>query len=87
MSKSAVKSKAAAKTKTKSKTAARPARVVSTAPEPISIMSPFVVGDRIKHSLFGAGEVIGVRGEVLNIRFSEDMIKEIRADFVGSYKK
>ena len=85
MSKNATKTDG--KATARSKTAEKPARVVATASEPISIMPPFVVGNRIKHSRFGAGVVIGVRGEVLNIRFGKDMIKEIRADFVEAYKK
>ena len=42
----------------------------------------FVVGDQVKHKIFGIGVVVSKRHDALTIRFGKTGIREIRADFV-----
>ena len=59
-------------------------REVKSAPGPVvqAHAAGFVVGDQVKHKIFGIGVVVSKRHDALTIRFGKTGIREIRADFV-----
>mgnify|MGYP006878875441 FL=1 len=47
-------------------------------------MSSFMQGDRVFHTKFGYGDVIGVEGDKLEINFDKAGVKKVVARFIVS---
>jgi hypothetical protein len=45
-----------------------------------------MVGDQILHPMFGDGTVKAIDGDILTIKFADNITKQIRADFVKPRK-
>ena len=66
------------------KAAPRQAKLATAAPIKKSAKVGFAVGDKVSHKLFGAGKVLGLRGEILSIQFGKVGTKEVLADFIAA---
>ncbi len=66
-----------AKVRAKASPKAKAAVMTLDAPPAESYVSDFSIGDDIEHPQFGAGVILGIAGEKLQIRFADDRQRQV----------